>query len=104
MPALRSSRASELASNRQVLDPLASKLGGVEGGKYTLQVTPRSDPSHVARNPSANYDIIIRQDIPLIRYCVLAFLMILMFPFFNTILGGVYEGRRWANSDYASED
>ena len=85
-------------------NPRSLVLGGVEGGKYTLQVTPQVDPSHVARNPSANYDIIVRQDVPLLRYVVLAFLVILMFPFFNTILGGVYEGRRWANSDYASED
>jgi hypothetical protein len=85
-------------------NPKSLVIGGVEGGKYTLQVTPKIDPAHLSRNPSATYNLTVRQDVALIRYSVLAFLMILMFPLFNTLLGGIYEGRRWQNSDYASED
>ena len=85
-------------------NPRSVVLGDVEGGKYTLQVTPQVDPNHLASNPTANYDISLRQDVPLFRYVFFAFFVILIFPLFNTILGGIYESRRWANSDYASED
>lgn len=92
------------ADYKEGTNPQSLVIGGVEGGTYTLQVTPKFDPTHVARNPGATYNLTVRSDVPLIRYSVLAFLMIFLFPLFNTILAGVYEGRRWANSDYANDE
>ena len=38
---------------------------------------------------------------PLYRYILLPLLLILTFPFLNFLFGRVFEGRRWAKSDYA---
>ena len=35
------------------------------------------------------------------RGTVLPLLLIVAFPFLNFLLGRIFEGRRWANSDYA---
>ena len=84
-------------------NPQSVVVGGVEGGRYVLQVTPQFDPAHTARIPNATYSIVVRQDVALLRYVVLPFLIILFFPFLNLIRRGIFEGRRWQNSDYASE-
>jgi hypothetical protein len=84
-------------------------VGGVPGGKYLLQIVPQagSEPQPGAgvlaeRPPSPlRLSVRLRQDVPLWRYVVLPLVLILAFPFLNVLFGGIFEGRRWAKSDYA---
>jgi ribosomal protein S27E len=78
-------------------------VGGVEGGKYLLQVTPQVTPK--AKVPATSMSIRVREDILLLRYILLPFALILAFPILVGFLKLIFEGRRWQNSDYApSED
>ncbi len=85
-------------------NPQSVTVGGLEGGKYTLQVTPQFDPAHTARMPDATYSIRVRQDVPMGLYVGLPLILIFLFPLLNTLRGAMFEGRRWSNSDYAGDD
>jgi DNA-directed RNA polymerase subunit RPC12/RpoP len=84
-------------------------VGGVPGGKYLLQIVPQSGTEPVAGAPPPGQkppaplklSVRLRQDVALWRYILLPLLVILAFPFLNFMLGRVFEGRRWAKSDYA---
>ena len=82
-------------------NPRRVSLGGVEGGKYLMQVTTQVDPK--TPTPPQTMRLKVTRDIPLYRYVFLPLLAIILFPLLNLILGAVFEGRRWQNSDYASE-
>lgn len=84
-------------------------VGGVPGGKYLLQIVPQtgSEPQPgvppLAEQPPSplKLSVRLRQDVALTRYVVLPLLVILAFPFLNFLFGRIFEGRRWAKSDYA---
>ena len=80
-------------------------VGKVPGGKYLLQITPSAGQQGAAANtPPANLKLSysLKENVVLGRYILLPFLIIFGFPIFFWLLGRVYEGRRWANSDYVS--
>jgi hypothetical protein len=80
-------------------------VGKVPGGKYLLQITASAGQQGAnANKPPAGLKLACKlsQNVVLGRYIVLPFLIILGFPIFFWILSRIYEGRRWANSDYAS--
>ncbi|MEM9463178.1 MAG: hypothetical protein AAGF11_54050, partial [Myxococcota bacterium] len=77
-------------------------VGGVPGGTYLLQIVPQAGGA--SGKPVVNdlkISVKIQQDVVLARYILLPLLFILAFPFLNFLLGRIFEGRRWANSDYA---
>jgi hypothetical protein len=77
-------------------------VGGVEGGKYLLQIVPQAGAQPGQPAPTdIKLSVRVRQDVPLWRYVVLPLLVIIAFPFLHFLLGRVFEGRRWAKSDYA---
>lgn len=79
-------------------------IGGVEGGTYLLQVVPAGGTTAKPNEPPAGVklDFKLKQDVPLARYVVLAFFVILGIPLVYGLFSLVYESRRWANSDYVS--
>lgn len=74
-------------------------FGGVEGGKYLLQIIPQVDKGP---NKPKTMALQIKSDVGLGRYILIPFLVILFFPFFNAFRGLLFEGKRWQNSDHAS--
>ncbi|MEX1368746.1 MAG: DUF4178 domain-containing protein [Nannocystaceae bacterium] len=77
-------------------------VGGVPGGKYLLQIVPQAGAAAGQPAPTdLELAVKIEQDVVLLRYLVLPLIVILLFPFLNFVLGRIFEGRRWANSDYA---
>ena len=80
-------------------------VGKVPGGTYLLQITPSAGQQGAnANTPPAGLTLsyTLRENIVLGRYIALPFLIIFGFPIFFWLLGRIFEGRRWANSDYAS--
>lgn len=77
-------------------------VGGVEGGKYLLQIVPQAGAATGKPAPTdIKMSVRIEQDVVLWRYVLLPFLMIIAFPFINFVLGRTFEARRWSKSDYA---
>lgn len=77
-------------------------VGGVPGGKYLLQIVPQAGAEGAKPKPTnLQLQVKLKQDVVMLRYMLLPLLVILAFPFLNFMLGRVFEGRRWANSDYA---
>ena len=80
-------------------------IGNVPGGTYTLQITPSAGGATGKPAPTnLRYDLRLREDVVLMRYILLPLLVILGFPILYFFFGAVFEGRRWANSDYASSE
>lgn len=80
-------------------------VGKVPGGKYLLQITPSAGQQGAAANtpPSGlRLGYSLKENVVLGRYIVLPFLVIFGFPILFWLFGRIYEGRRWANSDYVS--
>ena len=86
-------------------------IGGVDGGRYLLQIQPQRDTTNLssevsriglpgARSPTS-YDVRIVQDVYLTRYSALAFAVIVGLPLFGGLMGWLFERRRWQNSDYS---
>jgi len=77
-------------------------VGGVEGGTYLLQIVPQAGAQTGKPAPTdLKFAVTIQQNVVLARYIVVPLLLILAFPFLNFLLGRIFEGRRWSNSDYA---
>lgn len=77
-------------------------IGGVEGGKYLMQITPQTGGAPGKPAPTAvNLTMRLRENVVLLRYIFIAFVIIIIFPIFNAMLGLFFEGRRWQNSDYS---
>lgn len=84
-------------------------IGGVEGGKYLLQVQPQRDFTYISDGDTLllsggtpmSYGIELVEDVYLTRYSVLALLVILGVPIFGGVMGWIFERRRWRNSDYS---
>ena len=80
-------------------------LGKVPAGKYLLQIKPSAGQQGAQANtPPAGLSLsyTLKQNVVLARYIVLPFFIILGFPIFFWLLGRIFEGRRWANSDYVT--
>jgi hypothetical protein len=80
-------------------------VGGVPAGKYLLQITPSAGQQGAQAEvapPGLVFDVKLQQDVVLLRYLALPFIIIFGFPILYWLLGAIFEGRRWANSDYAS--
>jgi DNA-directed RNA polymerase subunit RPC12/RpoP len=78
------------------------EVGGIPGGKYLLQIVPQAGAEAGQPVPTdLKLSVRLRQDVVLLRYILLPLLVILVFPFLNFMLGRIFEGRRWAKSDYA---
>jgi len=84
-------------------------VGGVDGGKYLLQLQPQRDVAALndstsfllgASKSPISYGVQLVEDIYLTRYSVLALLVILGVPLFSHIMGVTFERRRWRNSDH----
>jgi DNA-directed RNA polymerase subunit RPC12/RpoP len=80
-------------------------LGGVEGGKYLLQITMQSgDASGGALPAPPKASIKLTEDVVLTRYMILPFFVLIAFPLINLFRSAFFEGRRWNNSDYAASE
>lgn len=78
-------------------------IGGVEGGKYLLQVTTEvGDASGKPIVTPMKLNVELKQDVVLLRYIFLPLVVMLLFPIFNLLRSGFYEGLRWNQSDYAA--
>lgn len=83
-------------------NPKRVVIGGVEGGKYILQVATQVDPGTTFGSHKANsLNLEIKRDVPLGRYTMLPFLVILAFPIVNFIRKKSFESQRWSTSDHA---
>lgn len=77
-------------------------VGGVEGGTYLLQIVPQAGAEAGKPTPTdLKLAVKLEQDVVLARYILAPLVIILAFPLLNFLLGRIFEGRRWANSDYA---
>lgn len=81
-------------------NPKTVTMGGVEGGKYMLQIAPQVDPA--TKQPPTVMHVRVTQDVVLWRYILISLFIIVAGPLLNLMLGAFYEGRRWQNSDYAN--
>lgn len=85
-------------------------LPAVDAGRYYLRIEPDMDPQASAKAASGmtmNYQVEVRRDVPrsLLFWLVLPLLIIP--PIWTSIVAAAFEGKRWAESDYAptaSED
>jgi len=84
---------------REGTNPRSKTVGGVEGGKYMLQVDAKADSKG---NPADSLRLTIKHDVPLGRYMFLPFLIIIAFPLINLGRMLAFETKRWANSDHAT--
>jgi DNA-directed RNA polymerase subunit RPC12/RpoP len=80
-------------------------VGDVPPGAYVMHVTPSGGTQASEIPPSdVRYDITVREDVVLLRYVLLPFVVIIAFPAIFWLFSVIFEGRRWANSDYASSE
>ncbi len=80
-------------------------VGNVPAGKYLLQITPSAgQQGSLAQTPPGGLRLSfsLKENVVLGRYIVLPFFIIFGFPMIFWLLGRVFEGRRWSNSDYVS--
>ncbi|PRP97495.1 hypothetical protein ENSA5_33880 [Enhygromyxa salina] len=80
-------------------NPRSQIVGGVEGGKYLLQVEVQTD---TAGDVADTLKLTIKRDVPLTRYMFLPLFFITLFPLLNLGRKLGFETKRWANSDHAS--
>lgn len=85
------------------VDPV-TVLGNIEPGRYLLEITPSASSETGEITTGLHYDVVLRQDVVLLRYVFLALGVILTFPFLYWLMGRFFEGRRWSNSDYAASE
>lgn len=83
----------------------SDSVGGVPGGKYTLQVVPQSGSGTSTTPPAGvSYQVVVRRDVVLTQYILVPLFLILLFPLVLGLLGLITEGQRWKNSDYAPSE
>lgn len=86
-------------------DPAPSKvLGEVEPGRYWLEISASAGTATAAVTSGLWYDITVRQDIVLVRMIIIPLVVILFFPLLYALMSGLFELRRWSNSDYGSSE
>lgn len=80
-------------------------LGGIEGGKYLLQISLQSgDAKGKALASPPRTSVKLTEDVVLSRYILFPFIFLLAFPVINLFRSAFFEGRRWNNSDYAASE
>jgi ribosomal protein S27E len=75
-------------------------VGRVPAGRYVLRLEPELERG---RAPS-HYDIRLRSGVPRLAHLVLVLVFLLFGPIALAISKARFEGRRWAESDYAGGD
>lgn len=75
-------------------------VGRVPAGRYVLRLEPELERG---RAPS-HYDIRLRSGVPRLAHLVLVLVFLLFGPLALAISKARFEGRRWAESDYAGGD
>jgi hypothetical protein len=80
-------------------NPRQVTIGGVDGGRYLLQIAAQADPAAV--RPPRTMSVRVVEDVVVWRYVLLTLAIVLVGPIANAILGAFFEGRRWQASDYA---
>jgi hypothetical protein len=79
-------------------------LPRVEAGRYYLRIEPEMDPEAsrtAASGMSMNYDVRVIRDVPQTFLIWLALPLLIIPPVWTWIKSASFEGRRWAESDYA---
>ncbi|GEM_PF-1752578 len=79
-------------------NPKTVTTGGIEGGKYLLQISASADTSG---DPADSLNLTITRDVPLWRYIFVPFFIIIAFPIINFVRRMAFETQRWSNSDHA---
>ncbi len=79
-------------------------VGKVPGGKYLLQITPSAGQQAAGSLAPSGLQLAytLRQNVVLGRYIAVPFFIIFGFPIVFWLMGRLFEGRRWSNSDYVS--
>ncbi len=80
-------------------NPVDATIGGIEGGRYLLQIASQSDPK-MTRGPK-NLSLSVTEDVPLHRYLLFPLLVIFVFPIVNVFRTRAFETQRWMNSDHS---
>jgi ribosomal protein L37AE/L43A len=75
----------------------AARVGSVPPGRYRLFIEPEG-PSPV------RYSVSVKRDVPAHAYFFVTLLLISLPPLVSLVVHGSFEGRRWSESDYASDD
>lgn len=85
-------------------------LPAVDPGQYYLRIEPDMDAQASAQAPAGmtmNYEVEVRRDVPHTFLFWLVLPLLIIPPIWNSIGAAAFEGKRWAESDYApssSED
>lgn len=74
-----------------------ARVGSVPPGRYRLFIEPEG-PSQL------RYTVSVRRDVPAHAYFFVALLLVSLPPLVSLAVHGSFEGRRWAESDYAPSD
>ena len=97
-------------ASRRLAGVLLIVLPTVVFGDTSLLTLLISDPAYQAnplrqglwRAGHAHAGVFLLLALVLLRYVVIPFFIIFGFPIVYWLFGAIFEGRRWANSDYAS--
>lgn len=74
----------------------------VPAGRYYLRVEPEMErPPNQVGAMTMRYEIVVRRDVPYPLPLIVVPILLLIPPIFMVLRRGAYEGRRWAESDYA---
>jgi hypothetical protein len=80
-------------------------LSRVEAGRYYLRIEPEMEASATAfteRPLRMEYEVTVRRDVSSTWLLWLALPLLLLPPIVTTMRSGVFEGQRWAESDYGT--
>ncbi|MCU0649048.1 MAG: DUF4178 domain-containing protein [Gemmatimonadaceae bacterium] len=78
------------------------RIPAVPAGEYYLRVEPEGGDIGRIGGAPVQYSLTVRRDVPNMGFYAIAFLVLLLPPVFGGIASASFEGRRWAESDYAS--
>jgi hypothetical protein len=73
------------------------RIPAVPSGRYYLRVEPEGE----AKNPTIEYDILVRRDVPSVLYFVLAAILLTIPPIMTGWHSYRFEMQRWQESDYS---
>ena len=80
-----------------------SVIPRVPPGRYYLRVEPEMETKPgLFRSRGVSYSIRVRRDVPTYWFFGAGFVLLLIPPVLATIRKGLFESRRWAESDYAA--
>jgi ribosomal protein L37AE/L43A len=74
-----------------------ARIPSVPPGRYTLHLEPEG-------SAGVRYQVSVRRDVPAGGYWAVAFLLLMLPPLASLMGAGMFESRRWAESDYSSSE